>query len=160
MKVNSIIAGIDTTHDLLPAYEVRLFAGKMLLELDNDDSCVEKRCDFDDQRDRCEAAINLFDQLLLENDENNELLFLTATAHYNLQAYSLGLDFATELEKVDELEGIDAQRLKQLLKKNPNVPELQAQMQEVQNLLNDIRAGMKEHPEAENEEGGEGMQIE
>ena len=52
MKVNEIIAGIgnfggwigwwwlDTTHDLLPAYEVRMFAGKMLLELDNDDSCV------------------------------------------------------------------------------------------------------------------------
>ena len=52
------------------------------------------------QRDRCEAAINLFDQLLLENDENNELLFLTATAHYNLQSFSLSLDFATELEKV------------------------------------------------------------
>lgn len=25
---------------MLPAYGVRLFAGKMLLELDNDDSCV------------------------------------------------------------------------------------------------------------------------
>ena len=25
---------------MLPAYDVRLFAGKMLLELDNDDSCV------------------------------------------------------------------------------------------------------------------------
>ena len=50
MKVNDIIAAIgglfsgewcaDTTNDMLPAYGVRLFAGKMLLELDNDDSCV------------------------------------------------------------------------------------------------------------------------
>ena len=31
---------VDTTNDYLPAYDVRLFAGKMLLELDNDDSCV------------------------------------------------------------------------------------------------------------------------
>lgn len=41
MHVSEIIAGIDTTTDFLPAYDVRLFAGKMLLELDNDDSCVE-----------------------------------------------------------------------------------------------------------------------
>ena len=50
MRVNEIIASIgslasslgpaDTTNDMLPAYDVRLFAGKMLLELDNDDSCV------------------------------------------------------------------------------------------------------------------------
>jgi hypothetical protein len=51
MKVNDIIAGIgiqsdesdnrlDTTSEILPAFDVRLFAGKMLLELDNDDSCV------------------------------------------------------------------------------------------------------------------------
>lgn len=45
--------------------------------------------------------MNLFDQLLLENDENNELLFLMATAHYNLQSYSMGLEFATVLEKVE-----------------------------------------------------------
>ena len=31
---------VDTTNDMLPAYGVRLFAGKMLLELDNDDSSV------------------------------------------------------------------------------------------------------------------------
>lgn len=41
MHVSEIIAAIDTTTDFLPAYDVRLFAGKMLLELDNDDSCVE-----------------------------------------------------------------------------------------------------------------------
>ena len=33
---------LDTTNDMLPAYGVRLFAGKMLLELDNDDSSVCK----------------------------------------------------------------------------------------------------------------------
>ena len=42
----------------------------------------------------------MFDQLLLENDENNELLFLMATAHYNLQSYTMGLEFATTLERV------------------------------------------------------------
>lgn len=52
------------------------------------------------QRDRCEAAVNLFDQLLLEDDQNDELLFLMATAHFNLQSYSMGIEFATELEKV------------------------------------------------------------
>ena len=36
-----------------------------------------------------------------------------------------------------------------MLKQHPNVPELQAQMNEVQSLLNDIRKGMAEHPEAE-----------
>lgn len=41
MHVSEIIAAIDTTTDFLPAYDVRLFAGKMLLELDNDDSCVD-----------------------------------------------------------------------------------------------------------------------
>ena len=71
---------------MLPAYGVRLFAGKMLLELDNDDSCVR---------------IDLFDQLLLENDDNNELLFLMATAHYNLESYSMGIEFATELKTVN-----------------------------------------------------------
>ena len=40
MHVSEIIAAIDTTTDYLPAFDVRLFAGKMLLELDNDDSCV------------------------------------------------------------------------------------------------------------------------
>lgn len=51
--------------------------------------------------DRCEAAVNLFDQLLLENDDNNELLFLMATAHYNLESYSMGIEFATELKTVN-----------------------------------------------------------
>ncbi|KAK8814535.1 hypothetical protein AV274_5647 [Blastocystis sp. ATCC 50177/Nand II] len=129
MKVNSIIAAVDTTNDMLPAYDVRLFAGKMLLELDNDDSC----------RDRCEAAINLFDQLLLEDDSNNELLFLMATAHYNLQSYSHGIEFAELLEK----------RLKKALMESPNIPELQAQFQEVEKLLADLRTGLKEHPEAD-----------
>lgn len=54
------------------------------------------------QRDRCEAAVNLFDQLLLEDDQNDELLFLMATAHYNLQSYTMGIEFATELEKVGQ----------------------------------------------------------
>ena len=39
-----------------------------------------------------------------------------------------------------------------MLKQHPNVPELQAQMNEVQSLLNDIRKGMAEHPESENTE--------
>lgn len=43
MHVSEIIAAIDTTTDFLPAYDVRLFAGKMLLELDNDDSCVDAK---------------------------------------------------------------------------------------------------------------------
>ena len=51
--------------------------------------------------------MNLFDQLLLENDENNELLFLMATAHYNLQGYSMGLEFATVLEKVKAGQGAE-----------------------------------------------------
>lgn len=129
MHVSEIIAAIDTTTDFLPAYDVRLFAGKMLLELDNDDSC----------RDRCEAAVNLFDQLLLENDENNELLFLMATAHYNLQSYSMGLEFATVLEK----------RIQEMLKREGNIPELCAQMEEVQKLLKDLRDGQAANPEAE-----------
>ena len=86
---------------MLPAYGVRLFAGKMLLELDNDDSCVRIDHVHYLQRDRCEAAVNLFDQLLLENDDNNELLFLMATAHYNLDSYSMGIEFATELKTVN-----------------------------------------------------------
>ena len=44
--------------------------------------------------------MNLFDQLLLEDDQNDELLFLMATAHFNLQSYSMGIEFATELENV------------------------------------------------------------
>ncbi|KNB41576.1 hypothetical protein JH06_4977 [Blastocystis sp. subtype 4] len=134
MKVNDIIAAIDTTNDMLPAYGVRLFAGKMLLELDNDDSCVRI-----DHRDRCEAAVNLFDQLLLENDDNNELLFLMATAHYNLESYSMGIEFATELKTVN--------RLKKALKEHPNVPELKAQMEEVQKLLDDLKEGLSKQPQ-------------
>ena len=129
MHVSEIIAAIDTTTDYLPAFDVRLFAGKMLLELDNDDSC----------RDRCEAAINLFDQLLLENDENNELLFLMATAHYNLQSYTMGLEFATTLER----------RLKHLIETAGNVPELLAEMEEVQKLIKDLQEGLAANPEAE-----------
>lgn len=49
MHVSEIIAAIDTTTDFLPAYDVRLFAGKMLLELDNDDSCVEAERLVDDR---------------------------------------------------------------------------------------------------------------
>ena len=32
---------------------------------------------------------------------------------------------------------------------SPNVPELQAQFQEVEKLLADLRTGLKEHPEAD-----------
>ena len=39
--------------------------------------------------------------------------------------------------------------MNRLLQQNPNVPELQAQMNEVQILLNDIRQGMAEHPEVQ-----------
>ena len=35
-----LLIELTMTPDMLPAYDVRLFAGKMLLELDNDDSCV------------------------------------------------------------------------------------------------------------------------
>ena len=49
MHVSEIIAAIDTTTDFLPANDVRLFAGKMLLELDNDDSCVEAERFVDDR---------------------------------------------------------------------------------------------------------------
>ena len=53
---------------------------------------------------------------------------------------------------MDSLFVYEEQRLNRLLKQHPNVPELQAQMNEVQNLLNDIRKGMAEHPEAETTE--------
>ena len=38
--ITLLVMIVDTTNDMLPAYGVRLFAGKMLLELDNDDSSV------------------------------------------------------------------------------------------------------------------------
>lgn len=50
----------------------------------------------------------------------------------------------------------EGQRLKKLLKENPGVPELQAQYEEVEKLLQDLRTGLKEHPEADKlEETGE-----
>ena len=66
---------------------------------------------------------------------------------------------------MDSLFVYEEQRLNRLLKQHPNVPELQAQMSEVQSLLNDIRKGMAEHPEAENTENIENtentdMQVE
>ena len=46
--------------------------------------------------------------------------------------------------------------MKKLLKENPGVPELQAQYEEVEKLLQDLRTGVKEHPEADKlEETGE-----
>ena len=86
---------------------------------------------------------------MLEDDSNNELLFLMATAHYNLQSYSRGIEFAELLEKVSVLWACEAQRLKKALMESPNVPELQAQFQEVEKLLADLRTGLKEHPEAD-----------
>lgn len=72
-----------------------------------------------------------------------------ATAHFNLQSYSRGIEFAELLEKVMVGVGCDAQRLKKELMESPNVPELQAQFQEVEKLLEDLRTGLKEHPEAD-----------
>lgn len=86
---------------------------------------------------------------MLEDDSNNELLFLMATAHYNLQSYSRGIEFAELLEKVSVLWACEAQRLKKVLMESPNIPELQAQFQEVEKLLADLRTGLKEHPEAD-----------
>lgn len=115
----------------------------------------------DVQRDRCEAAINLFDQLLLEDDENDELLFLMATAHCNLQSWRMGLEFATQLETVrNEDDWDEEQRLKKALKAHPRVPELLAQMEEVQKLLNDLREGQAAHPEADQEPEQEGTMEE
>ena len=37
------------------------------------------------------------------------------------------------------------------MKLHPHVPELQAQMNEVQNLLKDLREGQAAHPEADQE---------
>ena len=50
------------------------------------------------------------------------------------------------------------QRLKKALKLHPHVPELQAQMNEVQNLLKDLREGQAAHPEADQEPGKESGQ--
>jgi hypothetical protein len=36
-----------------------------------------------------------------------------------------------------------------LIKESPNVPELNAQMEEVQKLITDLRTGLVEHPEAD-----------
>ena len=41
------------------------------------------------------------------------------------------------------------------MKLHPHVPELQAQMNEVQNLLKDLREGQAAHPEADQEPGQE-----
>ena len=70
-----------------------------------------------------------------------------ATAHYNLQSYSHGIEFAELLEKVSVLWACEAQRLKKALMESPNIPELQ--FQEVEKLLADLRTGLKEHPEAD-----------
>lgn len=72
-----------------------------------------------------------------------------ATAHFNLQSYSRGIEFAELLEKVMVGVVCNAQRLKKELMESPNVPELQAQFQEVEKLLEDLRTGLKEHPEAD-----------
>ena len=45
--------------------------------------------------------------------------------------------------------------MKKALKLHPHVPELQAQMNEVQNLLKDLREGQAAHPEADQEPGQE-----
>ena len=88
--------------------------------------------------------MNLFDQLLLEDDQNDELLFLMATAHFNLQSYSMGIEFATELEHP------------------PDLPQLHALRPEVKRLLKDLPVGLAAHPEADKLEGtpDQGMEQE
>lgn len=46
--------------------------------------------------------------------------------------------------------------MKKALKQHPDVPELQAQMAEVQRLLKDLREGLAAHPEADKLEGTPG----
>lgn len=74
-----------------------------------------------------------------------------ATAHYNLQSYSMGMEFATELKGVSGECAVEYQRLKKALKDHPNVPELKAQMQEVQKLLEDLREGLSKQSKANSE---------
>ena len=52
--------------------------------------------------------------------------------------------------------------MKKALKQPPDVPELQAQMAEVQRLLKDLREGLAAHPEADKLEGtpDQGMEQE
>ena len=72
-----------------------------------------------------------------------------ATAHYNLQSYTMGLEFATTLEKVMAAIIGELQRLKHLIEKAGNVPELLAEMEEVQKLIKDLQEGLAANPEAE-----------
>ena len=46
------------------------------------------------------------------------------------------------------------------MKAHPRVPELLAQMEEVQKLLNDLREGQAAHPEADQEPEQEGTMEE
>ncbi|KAK8798694.1 hypothetical protein WA158_007778 [Blastocystis sp. Blastoise] len=111
----------EDTPELLPAYDSRFFLAKMLLEIPDDNTIKQRN----------NACIDIFDTLLLENDENEEVWWYITNCYYNIHKYTSALEFGngckTRVEK----------KYKQL-----QIPEIQAQVDAINQLLSDIQTDL------------------